>query len=358
LTDTNKDIQLTRPKPITLDKKPILYKRTKDVKKAVENILNGEYIQIEDFYGTGLIVLEALTEHLKEKHKGNSFQGQRDFRTEYRKLSHHIIIKIEEYRLVVKKEPVIGWLEILYPEQNTFFLPFPIIQGLNSSWQWYKKGVTIPTIRNKIHPYYGVYFPTRFSHLQLFDNWLKRYEGPKKFAIEVGIGSGVLSFQMVQSGFQKVLATDINPNAIYGLKEFMGTTKLSRKIDLDFGHLFGKWDREVELIVFNPPWLPTSRELDRLDEAIYYNDKLFPEFFKEAKKRLLPNGKIVLLFSNLAKITKVAETNPIEDEIENGDRFKLDLKLTKSTKKSSNKTTREQNWRADEYVELWVLSHK
>ncbi|WP_205727987.1 hypothetical protein [Flammeovirga pectinis] len=54
------------------------------------------------------------------------------------------------------------------------------VQGLNSAWQWNKKGIVLPVLRNKVHPYYGVYFPTRFDHLILFDNWLKRYEGPKK----------------------------------------------------------------------------------------------------------------------------------------------------------------------------------
>ena len=236
-------------------------------------------------------------------------------------------------------------------------LSFPQIQGLNSSWQWYKKGLSIPVLRNKIHPYYGTYFPNRFDHLQLFDNWLKRYTGPKKTAIDVGIGSGVLAFQMVKYGFQKVFGTDINPNAIIGLKEFMGETKLSRKIELDFASLFGKWEKQTELIVFNPPWLPTSKKLERLDESIYYNDDLFSNFFTEAKSKLLPDGKIVLLFSNLAQITKLTDKHPIQNELENNKRFKLDLHLTKSAKKSSDKTKRNQNWRSEEYVELWVLSH-
>ena len=84
----------------------------------------------------------------------------------------------------------------------------------------------------------------------MFDNWLKRYQGPKKSAFDVGVGSGVLSFLMIQHGFQKVFATDINPNAIVGLTEFMGETKLSRKIELDHGNLFGKWEKQTELIVY------------------------------------------------------------------------------------------------------------
>jgi methylase of polypeptide subunit release factors len=54
-------------------------------------------------------------------------------------------------------------------------------------------------------------------------------------------------------GFQKVYGTDANPNAIVGLKDFMGEIKLSRKIDLHYGNLFAMLDKETELIAFNPP---------------------------------------------------------------------------------------------------------
>jgi len=267
-------------------------------------------------------------------------------------------MEIVAHELVVKKSPQIGWLEKLYPKTSDFLLTFPQIQGLNSAWQWYKNGISIPVLRNKIHPYYGTYFPTRFDHLILFDNWLKRYEGPKKTAIEIGVGSGVLSLQLVQHGFQKVFGTDINPNAIVGLKEFMGETKLSRKIELDLGHLFGKWEKQTELIVFNPPWLPKMSSQEKHDEAIYYDKNLFSNFFKEAQKRLLPKGKIVILFSNLAKITNVTKKHPIENELEKGGRFKLEKFLTKKVKAASEKTKRDQHWRSDEEVELWVLVHK
>lgn len=90
-----------------------------------------------------------------------------------------MLLEVVDQKLTVDKSPSIGWLEKLYPENNHFLLSFPQIQGMNSAWQWYEKGVSIPVLRNKIHPYYGTYFPTRFEHLVVFDNWLKRYEGPK-----------------------------------------------------------------------------------------------------------------------------------------------------------------------------------
>ncbi len=350
------DIKINRPEPIVSGKHSELFDSVADVQRTIKALEAGKSVLITEFYSDGLSLSKALKTYLKKKLPNESFQEQREYRSEYRKLSNLILIEIVDHKLAVKKPPVIGWLEKLYPETGNFFLSFPQIQGLNGAWQWYKNGISIPVLRNKVHPYYGTYFPTRFDHLELFDNWLKRYDGPKKTAIDVGIGSGILSFQMIKHGFQKVFATDINPNAIIGLKEFMGDTKLSRKIELDFGPLFGKFEKQTELIVFNPPWLPESHDLDNIDEAIYYNEDLFPDFFAGAKQRLLPEGKLVLLFSNLAQITNLTKEHPIEKELAEGGRFQLEKCFKKSVKAASKKTKRNQHWRSSEEVELWVLT--
>ncbi len=354
----NSDLQIQRPHPVKPGSIIEYFGQTTDVQSTINLLLDGKYVLVEGNYNNGLALLYELQLHLKKTFPNQSFKEQREYRAEYQKRSNQILVEVRDHKLVVKKSPLIGWLEKLYPETPDFILPFPQIQGLNSAWQWYKNGVSVPVLRNKIHPYYGTYFPTRFEHLILFDNWLKRYIGDKKSAIDIGVGSGVLSMQLVKHGFQKVFGTDLNPNAIFGLNEFMGDTKLSRKIELDLGHLFGKWNKQTELIVFNPPWLPASHELDRNDKAIYYDENLFPEFFEEAKKRLLPNGKLVLLFSNLGQITNVTKVNPIETEIADGGRFQVELCLHKAVKAASKKTTRNQHWRSSEESQLWVLKHK
>ncbi len=138
----------------------------------------------------------------------------------------------------------------------------------------------------------------------------------------------------------------------------MGDTKLSRKIELDVGHLFGKWEKQTELIVFNPPWLPESKEMVGKDNAMYYNEKLFPDFFAEAKKRLLPDGKLVVVFSNLAEITHLTKDHPIKQELAKGGRFQLEKCFKKKVKAASDKTKRDQHWRSSEEVELWVLMNR
>jgi len=349
------DIEVNKPEPIASGQIKEIFKQETDIQNTIQLLEAGNPVLIKELYSNGLLLLKALHTYLGKKLPNTSFQDQRAYREEYHKLSNLILIEISNHKLVVKKAPSIGWLEKLYPKTSDFLLSFPQIQGLNSAWQWYQNGISIPVLRNKIHPYYGSYFPTRFEHLILFDNWLKRYKGAKKTAIDVGIGSGVLSLQMVKYGFQKVFGTDTNPNAIVGLAEFMGETKLSRKIELDFGHLFAKWEKPTELIVFNPPWLPKLHSNNSIDEAIYYNDELFPNFFAEAKQRLLPDGKLVIIFSNLAQITNLTKEHPIEKELAEGGRFQLENCFKKTVKSASNKTKRDQSWRSSEEVELWIL---
>ena len=332
------NITLNKPPPIAIEKKVHFFEHKTEVILTIKALQNGDYILIKDYYNDGIRLLKEVHEHLKRQTPNFSFKEQKHYRSAYHKLSNGILLEVVHQDLTAKKAPSIGWFKKFYPDNDHFYLTFPQVQGLNSAWQWYENGISIPVLRNKIHPYYGTYFPTRFEHLLLFDNWLKRYTGPKKTAIEVGIGCGVLSLQMIQHSFQKIFATDINPNAIIGLIAFIGTTKLSRKLELDCGHLFGKWEQQTELIVFNPPWLPDSPATEKNNDAMNYNTTLFNEFFKEAKKRLLPDGKLVLLFSNLAEITKVIKTHPIKTEIAKGNRFQLEKYIRKSVKPASIKT--------------------
>ena len=352
---SEKKIEINYPNAIVNEIDVELYKRSIDPKMAVNLLLNGKFVLIIDFYSSGLIILNELKIQLSKKYKNQSFQEQRKFRSVYKDCSNRLLLIVKNHQLLVKKAPEIGWFTIFYPELSEFLLPFPQVQGLNSSWQWYKKGIEIPVLNQKIHPYYGTYFPTRFDHLKLFDNWLKKYKDDKKTAIDIGIGCGVLSFLLLKHGFKKVYGTDSNPNAIIGLKTAIKESDLNSKIELFYGDLFSNCNETTELIVFNPPWIPASHNLEGIDQAIYYDSELFPRFFEEAAKHLNKDGKIVLLFSNLAQITKLDELNPIEYELATGNRFQKELLLQKDVALASKKTKRNQSWRGTEKVELWVL---
>lgn len=354
-TVSGREVHAHRPEPILLNIEVVPYTRNMEPQVAIDALVEGYSILISDFYTSGLSVLSALKKFLKKQHNDPSFEGQRDFRAAYHNFSQRVLLVVRNQNLVVKKAPEIGWFAKLYPELPKFLLPFTQVQGLNSSWQWYEKGMSIPGLKNKIHPWYGAYFPTRFDHLTIFDHWLKHYKGDKKSAIDVGVGSGVLSFQLLQYGFEKVYGTDTNPNAIIGLQEDLIRQKIESRMDLRFGDLFAGLRAKSELIVFNPPWLPATYQPEGLDTAVYYDKQLFSRFFEKAAKQLKPGGKVVLMFSNLAQITNQSVRHPIETELAENNRFQKEYLVRKKVKLASKKTKRNQHWRTSEMVELWVL---
>jgi methylase of polypeptide subunit release factors len=351
-------VKAARPLPIISDIDVVPYKNKMDPRIAIDGLVDGNYVLIEDLYSSGLLILKELKTFLEKKYSDRSFNGQRDLRSVYQELSQRLLLFVRNNKLIVKKSPEIGWLKILYPDLNEFLLPFPQIQGLNSAWQWYEKGILIPILNRKIYPFFGTYFPTRFEHLELFDSWLKQYRGKKRSAFDIGVGSGILSFSLLNHGFKKVYGTDTNPNSIIGLSEFQKTKYSFPQMNLIYGDLFADIDIKADLIVFNPPWIPATHKLSGIDQAIYYDDELFPRFFAEAKKHLAPDGKIVLIFSNLAQISQATDKHPIEFELSSEERFEKEEFIQKKVGSASTKTKRDQNWRDKEMVELWVLKNQ
>lgn len=354
-----KNLQTLKPdRPNIITSKPdaISFYRKMDTEHTVNEMIAGKYVIVEEFYSNGLEVLSQLKKTLLKTYTDKSFQGQREYRSAYREASHRLIIKVKENKLDVKKAPSVGWLDILYPEIDNFYISYPELQGLNSSWQWYKKGVEVKTLDITIHPFYNTYFPTRFDHLKLFDKWLKKYEGAKTTAIEIGVGSGVLSFQLLQNGFENIYAIDTNQNAIIGVAKECERLGFEDKITLACEDLFNECSLKADIIVFNPPWLLAKHTLEEgIDKAMYYEDELFPRFFEEAKKHLNENGKIVLIFSNLAQVVDEESSHPIIDELKANNRYRKELHLRRNVRASSRKTKRTDS-RDLEKVELWVLS--
>lgn len=358
MIENPQEIKVDRPNIITSEVEGINYYRKLDTKETVKEMIAGKNVIVKEFYSNGLEILAELKKRLRLKFKDKCFKNEREYRAAFRTASHRLLIKVENNKLAVKKCPDIGWLEILYPDVSDFYVSFPEVQGMNSSWQWYKKGIEIKTLDITIKPYYGTYFPTRFDHLKLFDKWLKKYDGPKNNVIDMGAGSGILSFQLIQNGFEDILAVDTNKNAIIGIEEESKRLGYENKLSVKHSDLFENCDKKANLIIFNPPWLLAKHKLEEgIDKAMYYEKELFPRFFEEAKKYLAPEGKIVLVFSNLTQIVDDENTHPIINELKQNNRYRKDLHLRRDVRASSRRTKRLDS-RENEKVELWVLSPK
>ncbi len=343
------------PEPILLKHKPKSINKKSDMDQATQWLMEGKYVLVEDEYSTGLKLLSELKKRVFSKQMKENFKKYRDQRSAYYFYSNNLLSRINNGKIGLDKAPEIGWLERFYSESPELYLSFPQIQGLNSSWQWYMNGIQYPILTEKLHPYYGTYFPTRFDHLLLFENWLKQQKSEIELAFDIGAGCGILSFQMLNHNVNRVIATDINTNALLSIKEDMDRMNVdSSKLLTLHSDLFKKVDEESDLIVFNPPWLPEKSDGEGLDDAIYYKPGFFERFFTEAYDHMKPDGRMVILFSNLAQVEGYHEEHPVITELALNNRFKKVNLIKRKAAKKSKKTKRRDN-RKNEYIELWEL---
>ena len=354
----NTDLQANRPDIITTEIETINFYRKMDTEATVVEMIAGKYVLVEEYYSNGLQVLAELRKNLLLKYQDKTPQGQRDYRNAFKKASDRLLLKVKENKLIVKKCPDITWLELLYPDTSEFYIPFSEVQDMSSSWQSYKKGIEVKTLDLKIHPFYGTYFPTRFDHLKLFDKYLTKYDGEKNNVIEIGVGSGVLLFQLLQNGFKNIFASDINKNSIISVSKDSKLLGFEDKITLNHGNLFENCDVKADLIVFNPPWIEAKHKLvDAIDKSRYFEEELFPQFFEQAQQHISENGKIVILFSNQIELANEESTHPIVKELQKNNRFRKELHLKRDVRASSRRTKRRDS-KDNEKVELWVLAPK
>ena len=112
-------------------------------------------------------------------------------------------------------------------------------------------------------------------------------------------------------------------------------------------------DPPADLIVFNPPWIrgPVSSPLE---QALHYQDGLFERFFDQAVAQLAPDGRVVMVFSNIQQLVQPDLPHPISAELERG-RLRLVQKLTRRVKHPPDMDRRPR--RTKERVEIWELAH-
>lgn len=127
---------------------------------------------------------------------------------------------------------------------------------------------------------------------------------PGDFVLEVGTGTGLIAAEMAK--VTRVVATDINPHAVFCARR-AGTEVV--RTDL-FGGIRGTFD----LIVFNPPYLPTQPE-ERMNDWLEYaldggetGRVIIDRFVEEVGRVLAPGGRILLLVSSLTGPPEVCKS--------------------------------------------------
>ena len=287
---------------------------------CAEALLNGTSLHLSCDYRKGAAILSAV-EKLSPPLGSPTSRPVPNINASSALLKCDCLHRFRAIRVSLDNARPIGFLKELYPESKDFTLPFPEVQALHGAWRAYKEGSHLAVLGHKVHPFYGTYVPRRTSHLELFGTWLSGYKGRRRSAVDVGTGCGVLALMMNKAGFQNVTATDCNPNALESLRRDLERQNLGQNFSLLQTDLIEAAPSGADVLVFNPPWIQ-GQVKSFLDRALTFDDDLFDRFFQQATSKLAPNGRLVLIFSNILQLLQPEVEHPILAELEKN-RFHL-----------------------------------
>ena len=177
-------------------------------------------------------------------------------------------------------------------------LSFRDLQGALGAAGWREKGVPIDSLGLSIFPHYGVFAPTRHEYVQLLLD--APLPATCDVAYDIGTGTGLLAIILAQRGVPQVIATDLNPRALACANENFTRLELPA-VQLQQADLYPTDAPLANLIVCNPPWLPTKPS-SPLEYAVYdANSAMLRGVLQGAKQHLAEQGEVWLILSDLAE---------------------------------------------------------
>ncbi len=122
-----------------------------------------------------------------------------------------------------------------------------------------------------------VFHPKYFLSTDILLDFILTKDIEGKKVLELGAGSGFISFYLAKNKGALVTASDINPKAIEGLK--LNSESLKVKLDIVQSNLFEKIDLSVfDFVLINPPYYPKNP--DSMRYVAFYCGEDF-DYFKK-----------------------------------------------------------------------------
>jgi methylase of polypeptide subunit release factors len=206
-----------------------------------------------------------------------------------------------------------------------FVMSLRELLGLVGAHEWRRKGVAIPALGERIHPWYGVYSPIRGEYLDL----IARAPLPATtLAFDIGTGTGVIAALLARRGVARVVATDLSPRALGCAQQNLarlellagaaaeegapGTTSCTipgaaapdlqvaaGRVQLLQADLFPPG--RAPLVVCNPPWVP-AKPSSAIEHAVYDPDsRMLRGFLAGLAEHVEEGGEGWLILSDLAE---------------------------------------------------------
>lgn len=153
----------------------------------------------------------------------------------------------------------------------------------------------------------GVFHPGIFLSTNILVRFLSGKSLNGKRLLELGAGSGLISFFAQKKG-ALVTATDINPQAIEGLKLNAETNKLPISV-IETSLLNELNVNEFDIVVINPPYYPKAAQ--NMQEAAFYCGPAFEYFvalFQQlSDQQLRKSCSVYMILSEDCRISHIRE---------------------------------------------------
>ncbi len=145
----------------------------------------------------------------------------------------------------------------------------------------------------------NVFSPKYFNDTELFADNFPVQDGEEM--LEIGPGTGAISILAIYKGAGKVLAIDINPDAVKNTQANIKLHNLQEKVEVRQGNLYEslKSDEKFDTIFWNTPFgFIEDEDVPDLEKAVYDPAyKSTEKFIREAKQHLKKGGRVLVGFS-------------------------------------------------------------
>ncbi len=290
------------PAPAKLE--PVDDRLTAD--EAMRRVGRGEHLLYGGDFRNAKQLVSAMGRRLEKRRDRRppgsaleAFRAERRARArEHVTLSRVVVALDRAYRLRLAHAPDVAeacrqvWGEA---DADTTVVPLKSLLGMLGAAEWRRKGLAVPGLEGTLTPHWGVYLPTRADYVELVAR-VDDVRGRRVF--DVGTGTGVLAFLLLQRGAASAVGTDVEPRAVACARENAERLGLASRFTALERPLFP--DGVADLVVCNPPWIPEPPK-NRVDRAVFdEGDAFLLGFLEGLAAHLAPGGLGLLILSDLA----------------------------------------------------------
>ncbi|TQK08184.1 class I SAM-dependent methyltransferase [Herbaspirillum sp. SJZ107] len=294
-------------------KKIVLADDTMNADTAYRLALDGTGLLWRGDFQNARQLLQALVRRLDQKSDRNKRKAPKPAATLTEQFHRHRLAQLQRARLLamllipfdadytipLRRAPDVKQAcnEAYGAGSEPFVASLRELLGLIGAHEWRRKGVFIPALDERIHPWYGVFSPVRGEYVELVAQ--APLPAQATLAFDIGAGTGVLSAVLAHRGLQGVIATDMDERALGCARANIERLSLSDQVEVVQADLYP--EGRAGLVVCNPPWLP-GKPSSAIEYAIYDPDSsMLKGFLAGLKDHLLAHGEGWLILSDLAE---------------------------------------------------------